>query len=281
MRSTRWARAGSRKRANTPSLGLEGDLAAHPVGYGIQKQAFAFGFGKATGVGLSGDQGGRIPTRSFNVDLNKTSTDETAARGAAATARASRSARVTCSSRRCSSPTRYATFANGGTLYTPRIASAVLASGVGLPEGKLGDVVHTLDPQMLRTGLLTPEIRNPILEGLVGAVNNGEGTAYFAFRELLGPDVRGEDRHRAGRRTARSTTRRGSSASPTRRTIPRSRSTWSSRSWSRPASASEVSAPIAARVAEYLTGPARTRPPCMSAPRRARRTDARMIETRT
>ena len=182
--------SGINEEGNTPSLGLEGDLAAHPVGYGIQKTAFAFGFGKATGVGLAGDQAGRIPTRSFNVDLNKSDPDPTTRtwrRGDSASLAVGQGDVLVTPLQLANA---YATFANGGTLYTPRLASAVLASGVGLPEGELGDVVHTLDPQMLRTGLLTPEIRSPILAGLIGAVNNGEGTAYFAFRELLGPDVR-------------------------------------------------------------------------------------------
>ena len=161
-------------------------------GYGIQEAAFQFGFGKATGVGLGGDQAGRIPTRSFNVELNKTSTDETSRtwrRGDGASIAVGQGDVLVTPLQLANV---YAAFANGGTLYTPRLASAILASGVGLPEGKLGDVVHALDPQMLRSALLTPEIRDPILQGLIGVVNNGEGTAYYAFRNYSGPTFAGK-----------------------------------------------------------------------------------------
>ena len=128
----------------------------------------------------------------------------------------------------------YATFANGGTLYQPAIVAGGHARQRRAPGGQLGDVVHAVDPQMLATTGLTPEVRNPILEGLIGVVNNGEGTAYFAFRNYTGPTFVGKTG--TAQVAAASRTRRGSSASPTRRTIPRFRSTWSSRWWSRPAS---------------------------------------------
>jgi penicillin-binding protein 2 len=86
----------------------------------------------------------------------------------------------------------YATFANGGTLYTPRLASAVLAPGVGLPTGTLGEKVHSLDPQVQRTDVVSQEIRAAVLPGLEGVVNNGEGTAYFAFQGYNGPTVAGK-----------------------------------------------------------------------------------------
>ena len=124
-----------------------------PVGYGIQKQAFAFGFGKATGVGLSGDQARPHPDpvvqRRPQQDLDRRDRRRTWRRGDSASLAVGQGDVLVTPLQLANA---YATFANGGTLYTPRIASAVLASGVGLPEGKLGDVVHALDPQMLRTG---------------------------------------------------------------------------------------------------------------------------------
>jgi penicillin-binding protein 2 len=86
----------------------------------------------------------------------------------------------------------YATFANGGTLYTPRVASAVLASGVGLPAGQVGAVVHSLDPQAVRNGVVLPDGHAEILAGLEGAVNSGEGTGFAAFRGYSGPTVAGK-----------------------------------------------------------------------------------------
>ena len=190
---------GINEEGNTPSLGLEGDLAAHPVGYGIQSTAFQFGFGKATGVGLGGDQAGRIPTRSFNVALNKTSTDPTSRtwrRGDSANLAVGQGDVLVTPLQLANA---YAAFANGGTLYTPRLATAVLASGVGLPAGKLGDVVHSLDPQTMRSGVVSPEIRSQVLAGLIGVTNDAEGTAYFPFL-VHRPHVCGQDRHRTGLR---------------------------------------------------------------------------------
>ena len=183
---------GIKEEGNTPSLGLAGDLAAHPVGYGIQKTAFQFGFGKATGVGLAGDQTGRIPTRSFNVDLNKDSPDATSRtwrRGDSASLAVGQGDVLVTPLQLANA---YAVFANGGTLYTPRLAAAVLASGVGLPAGKLGDVVHALDPQTLRSGLVSPEIHSQVLPGLIGVTNDGQGTAYVAFRDYSGPTFVGK-----------------------------------------------------------------------------------------
>ncbi|HUP86934.1 MAG TPA: penicillin-binding protein 2 [Acidimicrobiales bacterium] len=56
----------------------------------------------------------------------------------------------------------YATFANGGTLYEPRL---------GL--GEAPRAVHHLD--------IGPAMRQPILDGLKGVVASSEGTAYYAF----------------------------------------------------------------------------------------------------
>jgi len=183
---------GIKEEGNTPSLGLAGDLAAHPVGYGIEVTAFNFGFGKPTGVGLSLDGAGRIPTRSFNVDFNKNDPDPTSRtwrRGDSASLAVGQGDVLVTPLQLANA---YAAFANGGTLYTPRLASAVLASGVGLTAGKLGDVVHSLDPQALRSGLLTPEVRSQVLAGLIGATNDSEGTAYFPFRGYSGPTFAGK-----------------------------------------------------------------------------------------
>ena len=55
----------------------------------------------------------------------------------------------------------YAAFANGGTLYQPRLADEVTESSGGLPAGQLGPVVHPIDPLVRRTTGLSPEVRQP------------------------------------------------------------------------------------------------------------------------
>ena len=118
----------------------------------------------------------------------------------------------------------YAAFANGGTLYTPRLASAVLASGVGLPAGKLGDVAalaRPADPAHRLADARDPQpgARRPHRR------RQRRAKAPRTSRSATTPARRSRGRPGPRRlRTARSTTRRGSSASPTPRTIPPSRS---------------------------------------------------------
>jgi penicillin-binding protein 2 len=67
----------------------------------------------------------------------------------------------------------YATFANGGTLWEPRIAAEVRDRG--------GDVVRTIDSVVRRKIDLPPQQRDPILRGLVGVTADPRGTANGAF----------------------------------------------------------------------------------------------------
>ena len=53
----------------------------------------------------------------------------------------------------------YATFANGGTLYVPRLVDEVHAEQRRAPAGQLGAGDHTIDPQVRRTTGLTPDVR--------------------------------------------------------------------------------------------------------------------------
>ena len=77
---------------------------------------------------------------------------------------------------------------------------------------------------------LDPAVRDPIFAGLHGVVNDGEGTAFAAFRTYEGPTRDRQDRHRAEPGQGRHVVVRGRSSTPT--TTRRARSTWWSR-WSR------------------------------------------------
>lgn len=70
----------------------------------------------------------------------------------------------------------YATFANGGTRYEPEVAAAIVN-----PHGK---VVIRYRPRVLGHVHLPPSIRNPILQGLEGVVNNPRGTGYGTFHAV-------------------------------------------------------------------------------------------------
>jgi penicillin-binding protein 2 len=71
----------------------------------------------------------------------------------------------------------YATFANGGTRYAPQVAAAIVN-----PHGK---VVIRYTPHVTGHVSLPPSIRDPILEGLTGVVDNPRGTAYPAFQKYF------------------------------------------------------------------------------------------------
>jgi penicillin-binding protein 2 len=67
----------------------------------------------------------------------------------------------------------YATFANGGTRYAPEVAAAIVN-----PHGK---VVIRYTPRVLGHVSLPASVRDPILQGLEGVVNDPSGTGYDPF----------------------------------------------------------------------------------------------------
>ncbi|HEV3225998.1 MAG TPA: penicillin-binding protein 2 [Acidimicrobiales bacterium] len=69
----------------------------------------------------------------------------------------------------------YSTVANSGTLYSPNVA-------IKITKGGTQDVVQAIQPRVQHQVALPPEMRDPIMQGLTGAVNSPEGTAYGAFR---------------------------------------------------------------------------------------------------
>jgi len=68
----------------------------------------------------------------------------------------------------------YATFANGGTRYAPEVAAAVVS-----PSGKL---LVRYGARVLGHVNLPASVRDPILAGLEGVVQNPSGTAYGTFQ---------------------------------------------------------------------------------------------------
>jgi penicillin-binding protein 2 len=171
---------------------LSGDAipdAEHPVGNAIQHTANTYGFGEQTGIGL-GDQAGVIPNHEYRVKLNpKNAALQFWRRGDnAALAVGQGDVLVTP----LQLANAYATLANGGTLYQPRLVDEVTQNSAGLPAGQLGQPVHTIAPLVKRTTGLTPEVSQPIEAGLDGVIYNPAGTAAGAFRDYQGPHVIGK-----------------------------------------------------------------------------------------
>jgi penicillin-binding protein 2 len=165
---------------------------SHPVGYAMQSVARTYGFGEPTGIGLGGDQPGRVPDLAFNQALNKNNPDKfsrTWRRGDSASLAVGQGDVLVTPLQLADG---YAAFANGGTLYTPRLVSSVHASSAGLPIRTLGQVLHQIDPQTKDSTGLSPETRQPIYDGLAGVVADGNGTAFGSFRDYQGVKVIGK-----------------------------------------------------------------------------------------
>jgi penicillin-binding protein 2 len=79
----------------------------------------------------------------------------------------------------------YSTLANGGTLYSPNIA-------IKITKGGTNEVVRAIEPRVLHQVAMPAEFRDPIMQGLLGAVNSSEGTAFGAFRSFPNWQVAGK-----------------------------------------------------------------------------------------
>jgi penicillin-binding protein 2 len=176
--------------------GFTGDLsgdkvpdADHPVGNAIQHTARAYGFGELTGIGL-GDQAGIVPDHEYRIKVNPNNPDNQFWRRGDSASLAVGQGDVLVTPLQLANA--YAAFANGGTLYVPRLVDEVTQSSGGLPAGQLGPVLHTIDPQVRRTTGLTPEVRGVIADGLAGVVSNESGTAFAAFSSYQGVPVIGK-----------------------------------------------------------------------------------------
>lgn len=179
--------------AGHPNDDIAGDKipdAQHPVGNAIQHTARTYGFGQSTGIGL-GDDPGRIPDHEFRVKLNPKDEELQIWRRGDSTALAVGQGDVLVSPLQLANA--YAAFANGGTLYQPRLVDEVTETSAALPAGQFGQPVSTIQPLVTRSTGLTPEVRAPIEEGLAGVVDpNQNGTAGGAFADYEGVPVIGK-----------------------------------------------------------------------------------------
>jgi penicillin-binding protein 2 len=158
----------------------------HTNGYGIQEVARQFGFGRSTAVGLPQEAIGRIPDKTFKQLVNKHNPDpfsrDWLPGDSANVATGQGDVLVT--------PLQlargYAAFANGGTLYSPRLASQVLS------PGDHTTIVRDLPAQQDAKINIKPGVREQILPGLAGAVSASDGTAKAAFNGYAGPPLVGK-----------------------------------------------------------------------------------------
>jgi len=154
-------------------------------GDGIQTVAKRYGFGKPTGVGLANEFAGRIPDQAFKEKINASSSDpfsrEWLPGDSANLAVGQGDVLVTP----IQLANAYATFANGGSIYSPRLASKILTPGAA-------SNLRDLPSQLVSKVKLKPEYRDAIMGGLDGVTKGGGGTATDAFSGYSGMDVAGK-----------------------------------------------------------------------------------------
>jgi penicillin-binding protein 2 len=153
-------------------------------GYAIQDTARKFGFGEATGIGLPGEQAGRIPDQQWKEDFNRRESNPVERLEYSLWLPGDNINLAVGQGDLLVTPLQlasaYLTFVDGGTLYTPRLASALLEPGTVSDEPPV--VFRSLAVQPATKVDISPDVRAPIMDGFIGAVG-GNGTASGAFSD--------------------------------------------------------------------------------------------------
>jgi penicillin-binding protein 2 len=141
---------------------------------GLQNVARSLGFGSTTGIPLANEAAGRVPDPALNRRLHDANPKafpfpQWYTGNSVITAIGQGDVAVTP----LQMANAYATFANGGTEWQPRIAARVLT--------QTGKVVQELAPFQTRHIDLPPAMRDPMLAGFEGVVADPNGTAHPAF----------------------------------------------------------------------------------------------------
>lgn len=144
-------------------------------GEGIQDVSRRLGFGALSGIALSGEAKGRIPDAAWKKAVHKERPDafpyEQWLPGDNVNLSIGQGDTLVTPLQLGLS---YVTFLNGGSLYTPRVASKVVSTD--------GKTTREIAPELRSQVALPAEGRDAILGGLRGVVANGDGTAYPVFR---------------------------------------------------------------------------------------------------
>ncbi|MFA5884187.1 MAG: penicillin-binding protein 2 [Acidimicrobiia bacterium] len=160
--------------------GDEGNLdPAAPV-YGMQRTAKLFGFSKQTGIGFPDEARGRVPDLVFKQAVNKDNPDESSRLWLPGDGMNLAVGQGDVLVTPLQLAVAYGAFANGGTIFQPRLAKAVYKGGSTLGDPEL---VRDLPTQPSRKISIDQSIIDKIIPGLEGAVCSEEGTAYGAFKD--------------------------------------------------------------------------------------------------
>jgi penicillin-binding protein 2 len=139
----------------------------------IQDQAAKYGFGTQTGIPLPFESSGRVLTKASKQALHDKNpklaspgwyTGDNVNLGIGQAVMAVTPIQLADA---------YVTFANGGTRYSPNVALRVQHSN--------GKLVREIAPRVVDHLEYPPQVHDPILAGLIGAVSDEKGTAFNAF----------------------------------------------------------------------------------------------------
>jgi len=140
----------------------------------IQDTAREYGFGSRTGIPIGGEQPGRVPdpaTRKRLHDANPTAYPNGQWFTGDNVNLAIGQGELVVTPLQLANA--YATFANGGTLYQPRVALDV--------DNQDGSKISDIVPRPVHEVAMSPENRAAMLEGFKGVIAASGGTAHQAF----------------------------------------------------------------------------------------------------
>jgi penicillin-binding protein 2 len=138
----------------------------------LQNWLTPFGIGDRTGIALTSEQTGRVPTAQWKIDFcgGREGCDDVWRTGDNVNMAIGQGDVLVTPLQLANG---YATFANGGTRYVPQVA-------LRAQRYQTGEVSQWFDPVVAAQVPLPPEVREPLLEGLVGVPRNGTAVRAFA-----------------------------------------------------------------------------------------------------
>ncbi|MBV9660977.1 MAG: penicillin-binding protein 2 [Acidimicrobiales bacterium] len=140
----------------------------------LQTVAKEYGFGAPSGIGLPNEAGGKVPTpESYVKDHESNPNVFTQSQWFPGNSDQLAIGQDELLVTPLQLANAYATFANGGTLYTPQLVQTA--------QTAFGQTNKTFSPQAKGSVSLEPDWRSAMLSGFEGVVNNPHGTAYWAF----------------------------------------------------------------------------------------------------
>ncbi|HEX6418022.1 MAG TPA: penicillin-binding transpeptidase domain-containing protein, partial [Acidimicrobiales bacterium] len=137
---------------------------------GMQNHLYPFGLGERSGIALTGEAPGRVPTPSWKREYNERVDGDPVWRAGDSVNMAIGQGDVLVTPLQLANG--YATFANGGTRWVPMVA-------LRAERYQTGEVTHEFQPEAAGEVPLPAHFRQPLYDGLVNVPVNG--TAVRAF----------------------------------------------------------------------------------------------------